>query len=823
MPKIQFYPVSLTYKIVKEKPVVLIFGRLANGEQICVMDENVEPYFYVMLRRGEDFDAFTQKALALKLERRGGIAKILRTELIEKKFLGKPTQFVKVFADVPPSVPTLREELRRWAEVKDVHEADIQFTRRYLIDKQITPMTLCEAEGEFVTARCRVPVLKADQVKQFSDETLTEPKILAFDIETYNPAGKVIAPDRFPVVMLAFYGKDFKKVITWKRFTSNLDELEVVTGEAELLERFKEVVNEYKPDILCGYFSDGFDLPYLKARADKHRIKLDIGLDYSEFDASGGREGSVEIAGICHLDVFKFVIKVLSKKLETDTFGLDEVAEEILGEKKIPVNMDALADAWDNASEKLDEFAKYNLQDAYLTYNLCERSLPNVIEFVKIISLPPFDATRMAFSQFVEWYLLKQAFQFGEVAPNKPHHDELNKRKASTYQGGFVFEPKPGLFNDIVVFDFRSLYPTIISAHNISPGTLNCACCEGKADPVPTEDKQKVWFCTKKKGFIPTIIEDLISRRARIKQILKETKDQKTRMLLDARQDSLKLMANSFYGYLGFAMARWYSWESANAVTAYGRHYIKKVISEAEKRGFTVLYSDTDSVFMRSDGLKKDDALKFAEFINMQLPGLMELDYEGFYPSGIFVSAKAGAYGAKKKYALLREDGYIKLRGFEAVRRNWSQIAKEVQEAVIDIVLKEHNVDKAKNYVKKMVNELRQKRIPNSKVIIYTQLQKSIAEYDSKGPHVVVAEKMRNAGVPVGPGSMIKYIVAVGKGSVGDRAEVPDKVADGEYDADYYVNNQVVPAVGRIFDVLGVKEEELLEEKEQSKLKAYFG
>ena len=823
MQKIQFYPISLTYKIVKEKPVVLIFGRLSSGEQICVMDENVEPYFYVLLRRGEDFDAFTAKALALNLERRGGLAKITRTELTERKYLGKPTQFVKVFANVPPSVPTLREEIRRWAEVKDVYEADIQFTRRYLIDKQITPMTLCEAEGELTAARCKVPVFKADSVKQLSDETLTNPKILAFDIETYNPAGKVIAPDRFPIVMLAFYGKDFKKVITWKRFTSNLDELEVVTGEAELLERFKEVINEYRPDILCGYFTDGFDFPYIKTRADKHRIKMDIGLDYSEFDASGGREASVDVTGICHLDVFKFVIKVLSKKLQTDTFGLDEVAEELLGEKKIPVDMDALATAWDNADDKLDLYAKYNLQDAYLTYNLCEKSLPNVIEFVKMIGLPPFDVTRMAFSQFVEWYLLKQAFQFNEVAPNKPHHEELNKRKATSYQGAFVFEPKPGLFKDIVVFDFRSLYPTIISAHNISPGTLNCTCCEGKADTVPTDDQKKIWFCTKKKGFIPTIIEDIISRRARVKQILKETSDPRTKMLLDARQESLKVMANSFYGYLGFAMARWYSLESANAVTAYGRHYIKKVISEAEKRGFTVLYSDTDSIFMRSDGLKKDDALKFAEFINMQLPGMMELDYEGFYPSGLFVSAKAGPYGAKKKYALVREDGFIKLRGFEAVRRNWSQIAKEVQEVVISIVLKEHNIDKAKNYVKKMVNELRQRKIPNSKVIIYTQLQKTIAEYDSKGPHVVVAEKMRNAGVPVGPGSMIKYIVAIGKGSVGDRAEVPSKVTEGDYDADYYVNNQVVPAVERIFAVLGITEEELLENKEQSKLGAYFG
>ncbi len=823
MVKVQFFPISLTYKIIRDKAAVLIFGRTASGDHICVMDDGEDPYFYAMLRRGEGIEEFRKKALNLKMDRKGTVASATRTELVEKKFLGKPTQMIKVFVNLPQSVPMLREEIRKWPEIKDVYEADIQFVRRYLIDKQITPMTLCEAEGDFVPARCKVPVLKAASVKQVSDDTLAEPRILAFDIETYNPAGKIIAPDKYPIIMLAFYGKNFKKVITWKRFETKED-VEFVSGEVELIQKFKEVIESYKPDILTGYFTDGFDLPYLMTRAEKYKIKLDLGLDYSELEGSRGREDSVDIVGIAHLDIFKFVIKVLSKKLETDTFGLDEVSEELLGEKKVKVDMDSLADAWDNNNDKLDLFARYNVQDAYLAYSICEKSLPNIIEFVKIVGLPAFDIDRMAFSQFVEWFLMKQAFAFNELVPNKPHHEELNKRKMTSYQGGFVYEPKPGLYKNILVFDFRSLYPTIISAHNISPGTLNCVCCEGKAELVPADSGKKYWFCTKRKGFIPTIIEEIITRRARVKEILKETKDEKTKLLLDARQESLKILANAFYGYLGFAMARWYSLESATAVTAYARYYIKRVIAEAEKRGFQVLYSDTDSVFLTfKEGLKKDDALKFAEYINMQLPGMMELDYEGLYTSGIFVSAKAGAYGAKKKYALLREDGYIKLRGFEAVRRNWSQIAKEVQETVIDIVLREHNVEKAKNYVKKVLSELRAKKIPNSKVIIYTQLQKNISEYESKGPHVAVAEKMREKGIPVGPGSLIKYIVTPSKGSIGEGAKVPEEVPDGDYDAEYYVNNQVVPAVDRIFAVLGVKEEELLEEKEQSKLKAYFG
>ncbi|GAI26580.1 unnamed protein product [marine sediment metagenome] len=178
------------------------------------------------------------------------------------------------------------------------------------------------------------------------------------------------------------------------------------------------------------------------------------------------------------------------------------------------------------------------------------------------------------------------------------------------------------------------------------------------------------------RGFLPIIIGDLISRRARIKEIIKEKKD----IMLEARSESLKLLANAFYGYLGFFGARWYSIECARSVTAYGRYYINRVIEDAEKNEFKVIYSDTDSVFLNLGKKTEEDALKFVEKINETLPGIMELEYENFYPCGIFVSAKEGHYGAKKKYALLGKDGNIKITGFETVRRNWSFIAKQAQE-----------------------------------------------------------------------------------------------------------------------------------------------
>ena len=200
----------------------------------------------------------------------------------------------------------------------------------------------------------------------------------------------------------------------------------------------------------------------------------------------------------------------------------------------------------------------------------------------------------------------------------------------------------------------------------------------------------------------------------------------------------------------------------------------------------------------------------------------MELEYEGFYPAGIFVSAKIGPFGAKKKYALLSEDGTLKIRGFETVRRNWSLIAKNAQEKVLDIVLRENDTKKALDYIKQVVSDLKNKKIPLNEVIMHTQLQKEILDYANKGPHVAAAQRLMNRGRQISPGTMIKYVVTQGNDIIRNRVKLPDEIKDTDYDAAYYIDNQVIPAVERIFNVLGYTKEDLLEIKEQTKLEGFF-
>ncbi|MDP7244514.1 MAG: DNA-directed DNA polymerase [Flavobacteriales bacterium] len=815
--KIRFFPLDVMYKVIDEKPIIHLFGKTSDNKQICVLYDSFDPYFYVIPKQGSDI---AEQLKNFKIERNNQTYTITKTEPIKKKFLGKDVDAMKVFTKLPGDVPIISNGLKNLSSIESVNENDILFTRRFLIDKNIVPLTLYEAEGSFGAQNLKVPAFKADKIEPFGTETFLKPKILSIDIETYTPLYKEIAPEKNPIIMLSLYAKDFQKVFVWKRFKTDFDYVEFVDSEVGLIEKFKEVIETYNPDILTGYFSDGFDLPYIKTRADKYKVKLDLGLDFSELKVSKGKVTTTQITGITHLDIFKFIRKIISGTLKTETYNLNAVASELLGEQKIDVDLNELSKAWDNETE-LNEFCEYNLNDSRLSYNLAEKLMPTISEMVKITGLTIYDVNRMGFSQLIEWYLLRQAPNFNEISPNKPSNDDVLKRRLLTYKGAFVFEPKPGLYNNIVVFDYRSLYPTIIGSHNIGPGTINCSCCQEEANFVPTEDNKKIWFCSKKKGFIPTLIEDLITRRTRIKEIIKDQIDEKF-AILDARQNSLKLFANSFYGYLGFFMARWYSIECAQATTAFGRYYIKDVIARAGKSGFEVLYSDTDSVFMALGEKTKQDAENFSEKINQELPGLMELEFDGFYPSGIFVSAKAGAFGAKKKYALIDENGMLKIKGFESVRRNWSMIAKEVQEKVLEMILKEKDNKKALEYVKKVVDDLRNKEIPLEKVIIHTQLQKEISDYDARGPHVAVAQRLKNQGISVGPGSMIRFVVLQGSDIIRNRSKLPEEVKGNEYDADYYINNQVIPAVERIFNVLGYTKEDLLEIKDQTKLEGFF-
>lgn len=798
----KFYPTDIQYTVNNGKAVIQLYGRTTDGKQLCVLDENFEPYFYATGDMNQvDLETISE-----------GEYRIVRVEKTRKRINEHEQDAWRLVVNLPKAVPILKDKVKDAPGCTGVHEYDILYTRRYLIDKQITPLTITSVEGEEVPMNMRVPCINAARIANAGADTI-KPRILALDIETYNP-DNTINMHANPIIMVGLYGDDFSRVVTWKRFNTEEDYIEFVDSEADMLQRFAELVDEYKPDFITGYFTDGFDFPYLDARAKQHKIKLDLGLDYSTLDIRGKQRKEARIRGIAHLDIYKFIRKVFALSLKTDSYKLDEVSKELLGSQKHDVDMEQLAPAWDEQSDLLDEFAIYNLQDCKLTYDLTHRVFSSLVEFVRIINLPPYDINRMTFSTYVEWYLISQTKHWNAIIPNRPTRREEFNRHGDRIKGAFVFEPTPGFYKDIVIFDYRSLYPSIIASHNISKGTLNCKCCKNKT--IDTE-RGTFWYCDKQKGFFSAIIEDLILRRAEIKQQMKQDDDP----FLAARSTALKILANSFYGYLGFAPARWYCIECAESTTAWARYYIHQAIDTATDAGFDVLYSDTDSIFLLLGKRTKEDAVALVDGINDKLPGLMELEYEGHYPAGLFVSVKAGEGGAKKKYALIDDENNMKIRGFETVRRNWSFIAKDTQQEVLRIILQEHDEEKARQYVRNVIDALRANKVPLNKLIIHTALSKSIDAYTSIGPHVAAAKRMEARGERVGAGTLIDYIVAKGEGRIRDKVKLPDEITQDKYDGEYYIQNQIIPGVERIFAVLGISVEEFSEQSKQTSLGSF--
>jgi DNA polymerase I/DNA polymerase-2 len=421
----------------------------------------------------------------------------------------------------------------------------------------------------------------------------------------------------------------------------------------------------------------------------------------------------------------------------------------------------------------------------------------------------------MTYSQLVEWYLSKRAFAMDIIIPNQPKWDEIQRRRDySPYTGGFVKEPIGGLHEDIAVMDFRSLYPSIIATFNISPETLNCIDCRKDGYKVP---EHNYWFCKRKKGFVSTVIKELIDRRAMIKKEMKEKPKEHHR--LNNEQLAVKTVTNATYGYFDFASSKWYCHECAESSAAFGRFYIKKVINEAEKEGFTVIYGDTDSMFVKAESNLEKKVKLFLEKMDKSLPGIIKLDLQGIYKRGIFIPRGVGPGTAKKRYALIDDKGILTIRGLEKVRRDWSNVAKDTQEMVLKLILEKKDVKGAVKYVKYVIKQLNDGKIPLKDLIIIEQLTKPLSEYKAIGPHVVAARKIKERGRPIGEGMPILFVITKGKGSISERSEPFEDVDINDIDNDYYIGHQIIPAALRVLTVLGVTEEELLGESLKSFLK----
>ena len=237
--------------------------------------------------------------------------------------------------------------------------------------------------------------------------------------------------------------------------------------------------------------------------------------------------------------------------------------------------------------------------------------------------------------------------------------------------------------------------------------------------------------------------------------------------------------------------------------------YVYDIEVEETHRFFAngILVHNTDGFYATIPGetpeIIKKKAKEFLNYINSKLPGLLELEYEGFYLRGFFVT--------KKRYAVIDEEGKITTRGLEVVRRDWSEIAKETQARVLEAILREGSVEKAVEIVKEVVEAITKYKVPLEKLIIHEQITRELRDYKAIGPHVAIAKRLAAKGIKIKPGTIISYIVLRGSGKISDRVVLLTEYdpRKHKYDPDYYIENQVLPAVLRILEAFGYRKEDL--------------
>ncbi len=784
------YFIDASYTVRNGKTYVSL---LLKGKETIKLYYQHDPYFLV----DGPLDKLDQFLEIEATRKDGETTSPLRVEEVEKQIGLEKKKLIKLYCRIPSDVPVIKHRVPF-----KCYEYSIPFARRFIYDMQISPFDVItyEREGRLIKRIIKVK----------TPEKPPALKGMAFDIETYNPQG-VPRESRDPIVMISYATAERKGVLTTKR--SKNDFVETVKDEKEMLGRFCEIVQEEDPDVLFGYNSANFDLPYMKARADRLRTRLSLGRHGGRLRAlTKGMIKGMEIGGRVHFDLYPIVrLFGFIGVIKAQKFRLDDVAEEVLGRKKLDVKKEEIWQLWDD--DKIDRLSEYSVVDAELTMALGERFLPLEMEISSVAKMPLFQTTLSTSGQLVESLLMFNASKRNMVIPQRPIGEKIYERINAPIQGAFVKLPEPGIYDNMAVLDFRGLYPSIIISYNIDPGTL---IEEGEGFISPTDAR----FSKKETGLVPGVLDYLVDRRARIKNRLKaldKSSDEYVRM--GARSQALKILSNSFYGYLGYARSRWYSRPCAESVTAWGRKHITETIEKAEKAGFQVLYADTDSVFIIYKD--KDKVIRFMDDVNAHLPEKMELELEGFYPRGVFVSKKGGeSRGAKKKYALLGEDGRIKIRGFELVRRDWSAVAKETQLAVLEAILKEGSKEKAVRIVQDTIQRLQSGDVPLEMLAISTQLNKDPGSYEVKSPELTAAKKMLKAGIPVEKGSVISYVVGKKGKSISEKAEPLELAKD--YDTEYYINHQVLPSVMKIMKELGYDEYSMKHGGKQQKLGSFF-
>ncbi|MEM8929582.1 MAG: DNA polymerase II [Acidobacteriota bacterium] len=770
-----------SYRLVHGRPVVMLHGVLDTGESFLVRDGRETPSFFV---RAVDHERVIE--LASGLDPR--IAESLRIEASDwTTFHGD--EAARVTFTRPPDAVPIRDHLRAHGVV--CFEADVRYATLFLARRGLRGTITIEGEW----TRGKGPARGVDRV--YDDPTLSPadwtPRltVLSIDIETDPRAERLLS--------IGLFGPGVAEVLLHCP-----DDLEAPAGsvrllrERDLLTTLVRRVRQIDPDVITGWNVVDFDFRVLDRLARQHRVRLELGRGpgtlrlrpsnspFSSLDAS--------VPGRQILDGLELLRGAYVKM---DSFSLGAVAKAILGEGKLIEGDDrggAILDAFYNDRQKLVD---YNLADARLVVDILDELhlLDLAVERSRLTGLP-VDRVAGAIAALDSLYLAElskrriAAPSVGSGAHGAADDDP------TVNLGGAVLEPDPGLWHNVFVFDFKSLYPSLMRSFQIDP--LGYVDAPGPDDDLIRAPNGAAF--RREPGILPGLLDVLFPRREAAKAAGDKT-----------ASHAIKILMNSFYGVLGTRACRFHRPAIAGAITAFGRELLLWTKARCEEHGFRVLYGDTDSLFVlsgetdtvaarsRGEALVEQLDADVAEHLRTtwRVESRLELEFEKLYRRLLLQetrgssSTSRSARGARKRYAGLLDtedpEGEVELTGLEAVRRDWTDLAKTVQRELYDRLFHDADVEA---YLHDVVAALRAGE--HDEQLVYVKaLRKRLDEYTATTPpHVAAARKMAKP-----PRRLVRYVLTRGGPEPADERK-------HRLDHEHYVQKQIRPVAEPVLQVL---------------------
>ncbi|MBN1127870.1 MAG: DNA polymerase II [Chitinispirillaceae bacterium] len=650
-----------------------------------------------------------------------------------------------------------------------VYESDVHPVERFLMERFVAGAF--KATGSWSTEGplrcCRNPQIRGAPM---------QPRLqtLSLDIETNARSGEILS--------IACSGE--RDTVFIRGAGSDEPPIFFCHDEKTLLLRFFEHLRFEDPDLIIGWNVVEFDLATVQQRCESLRLPFDVGRDRGARITVAGRDGrkTARLPGRAVADV----PSMLRANFHTfEEYSLDFVASAMLGKHKTVrqtgrEKIDEIIRRFDNDPLSL---ARYNLLDAQLTKEIFERAalLPNMIERSRR-SGHLIDRTGGSVAAF-DFLYLPRLHRAGYVAP-----DAIDvPQPLAPLPGGHVLEPIPGLYENVLVFDFRSLYPSLIQTFNIDPLAL--------VSPSPSRVRgpEGPSFASET-GILPGIIAELMEARAQAKRENNPYLSQ-----------AIKILMNSFYGVLGAVGCRFFSPDIAAAITKTGRYILKQTITHIEQHtGHPVIYGDTDSLFVHIGPGKERDAKDLGRVIaenattwlsrtlreRFSVESALLLQFEEHYRYFFLPPLRGSAQGSKKHYcgATVNDTGMnLTFKGMESARSDWTDLAKEFQH---ELFIRFFNNQPLDAFIMETVSRLRSGRA--DELLVYKKrLRKRLDEYtDHLPPHVQAAKLLDE------PPHLIRYYITT-------QGPQPVEKRSAPLDYDHYVESQIRPIADSVLETTG--------------------